>query len=107
MLQILHFNSKPLLNAYSAGCRDTRRSTISWCIYFGESLVSWKCKKQSIVSKSSTEVGNLLSSVCSEINWFRGQLNDLSVYSLPPTPLYADNLRAIRIAPNPMYIRGG
>ncbi|CAI0459029.1 unnamed protein product, partial [Linum tenue] len=38
-----------------AGCVDTRRSTSGWCVQFGSSFISWRCKKQDKVSKSSTE----------------------------------------------------
>ncbi|CAL1357650.1 unnamed protein product [Linum trigynum] len=37
------------LRAYSdsdyAGCVDTRRSTTGWCVQFGSSFISWRCKK--------------------------------------------------------------
>jgi len=96
------------LQAYSdadwAGCPDTRKSTTGWCMFLGNAPISWKCKKQDSVSKSSTEAEyRAMSAACSEIIWLRGLLAELGFSQQQPTPLHADNTSAIQIAANPVY----
>ena len=69
-------NTPLTLNVYSdanyAGCVDTQRSTTGWCVFLGASPISWKCKKQERVLKSSIEAQyQSMSSVSSEIVWLQ------------------------------------
>ena len=96
------------LVAYSdadwAGCLDTRRSTIGWCMFLGDALISWRSKKQDRVSKSSTEAEyRAMSTACSEIVWLRDLLKELGFPQTTSTPLHADNTSAIQIATNPIF----
>ena len=39
-----------------AGSKEDKRSTLGYCVFFGGNMISWKSKKQSAVSQSSTEL---------------------------------------------------
>jgi len=61
-----------------AGRPDTRRSVIGWYMFLGDSLISWKSKKQDCVSKSSTESEyRAMSATCFEAVWLRGLLAEI------------------------------
>ncbi|KAL9444098.1 hypothetical protein AB3S75_017305 [Citrus x aurantiifolia] len=100
--------SPPHLVAYSdadwACCLDTRRSVTSWCMFLGNSLISWKSKKQDHVSKSLTEYEyRAIYAACSEIFWLRGLLAELGFSQSNPTLLHADNTSAIQIVVNSIF----
>lgn len=72
-------------------CLDTRRSITRYVIHFGNSLVSWKSKKQHNVSKSSSEVEyRAMAVVASEITRLVRLLEEFGVVNLKPLTLQCD-----------------
>ncbi|KAK3030681.1 hypothetical protein RJ639_035885 [Escallonia herrerae] len=86
------------------GCRTTRRSVTEYCIFLGNSLVSWKSKKQANVSRSSAEAEyQAMANTCLELTWLRYVLQDLRVPQVALTRLFCDNQAALHIAANPIF----
>ncbi|GJX43135.1 LTR copia-type gag-polypeptide [Tanacetum coccineum] len=62
------------------GCPMTRRSRTGYLLLLGGAPVSWKTKKQSVVSKSSAEAEyRAMSNAVSEILWMRWLLGELDM----------------------------
>ncbi|XP_019096519.1 PREDICTED: uncharacterized protein LOC109130886 [Camelina sativa] len=80
-------------------CVDTRRSTSGFCMFLGTSLISWKSKKQKVVSKSSAESEyRALSVATDELMWLTKFFKELQIPLHKPTLLFCDNEAAIHIA---------
>uniref|UniRef100_A0A0V0GS79 Putative ovule protein n=1 Tax=Solanum chacoense TaxID=4108 RepID=A0A0V0GS79_SOLCH len=87
-----------------ASCVLTKKSVTGYMVKVGRSLVSWKAKKQTIVSKSSTEAEYMsIASTVSELVWLLGLLKEVGAEVQLPVQVYSDSKAAIQIAANPVY----
>jgi len=87
-----------------AACPNTRRSVTRYVIMLGESMISWKSKKQHTVSRSSAEAEyRSMAGAVSEIIWLVGLLKDLRIAITTPVRLCCDSKAAIQIASNPIF----
>ncbi|KAJ9552524.1 hypothetical protein OSB04_016569 [Centaurea solstitialis] len=82
-----------------------RRSTTGYCFFLGDSLISWRSKKQSLIARSSTEAEyRALADTSQELIWLRWLLSDMGAPQKSPTPLWCDNNSAIQIAHNDVFL---
>jgi len=72
-----------------------------YLVFLGDSLISWKSKKQPIVSRSSAEAEyRALATTSCEIQWLTYLLADFHIPHSQPALLYTDSKLASEIASN-------
>ncbi|GJY94028.1 putative ribonuclease H-like domain-containing protein [Tanacetum coccineum] len=95
------------LEAYSdsdyAGASLDRKSTTGGCQFLRSRLISWQCKKQTIVANSTTKAEYVAAAnCCGQVLWIQNQMLDYG-YNFMNTKIFIDNESTICIVKNPVF----
>ncbi|KAM1032895.1 hypothetical protein TB2_035958 [Malus domestica] len=98
-----HLRVEGFTDADWVGDVTDRRSTSGYFTFVGGNLVTWRSKKQNVVSRSSAEAEfrGMAHGIC-EVIWLRKLLGGLGFKAKKSISLYCDNKSAREIAENPV-----
>ncbi|GJW96336.1 zinc finger BED domain-containing protein RICESLEEPER 2-like protein [Tanacetum coccineum] len=86
-----------------AGASLDRKSTTGGCQFLGRRLISWQCKKKTIVANSTTEAEYVAAaSCCRQVLWIQNQMLDYG-YNFMNTKIFIDNESTICIVKNLVF----
>ncbi|GKB60742.1 putative ribonuclease H-like domain-containing protein, partial [Tanacetum coccineum] len=86
-----------------AGASLDRKITTGGCQFLGRRLISWQCKKQTIVANSTTEAEYVAAANChGQVLWIQNQMLDYG-FNFMNTRIYIDNEATICIVKNPVF----
>ncbi|GJV02057.1 retrotransposon protein, putative, unclassified [Tanacetum coccineum] len=94
------------LEAYSdsdyGGASLDRKSTTVGCQFLRRRLISWQCKKQTIVANSTTEAEYVAAAnCCGQVLWIQNQMMDYG-FNFMNTKIHIDNESTISVIKNPV-----
>ncbi|GJR33127.1 putative ribonuclease H-like domain-containing protein [Tanacetum coccineum] len=85
------------------GSNLDRKSTTGGCQFLGQRLISWQCKKQTIVATFTTEAEYVAAAnYFGQVLWVQNQLLDYG-FNFMNTKIHIDNESTICIVKNPVY----
>ncbi|GJX20427.1 putative ribonuclease H-like domain-containing protein [Tanacetum coccineum] len=81
------------INGDYAGANLDRKSTTGGCQFLGSRLISWQCKKQTIVATSTTKANYVAAaSCCGQVLWIQNQMLDYG-FNFMNTKIHIDNVQ--------------
>ncbi|GJU82397.1 putative ribonuclease H-like domain-containing protein [Tanacetum coccineum] len=101
--KISHLHAVKRIFRYLKGASLDRKSITGGCQFLGCRLISWQCKKQTVVANSTTEAEYVVALSCyGQVLWIQNQLLDYG-YNFMHTKIYIDNESTICIVKNPVF----
>nr|GEX42474.1 putative ribonuclease H-like domain-containing protein [Tanacetum cinerariifolium] len=89
--RVSSFDLEAYSNSDYAGANLDRKSTTGGCQFLGMRLISWQCKKQTIVVTSTTEAEYVAAAnCCGQVLWIQNQMLDYG-FNFMNTKIYIDN----------------
>ncbi|GJV60945.1 ribonuclease H-like domain-containing protein [Tanacetum coccineum] len=84
-------------------CPTNRHSTLGYCVFLGNNLLSWSAKRQHSLSRVSAKVEYRgVANVVAETTWLHNLLRELHMPLSSATLVYCDNVNAIYLTANPV-----
>ncbi|GKE46079.1 hypothetical protein Tco_1477337 [Tanacetum coccineum] len=85
------FDLEAFSDSYYVGASLDRKSIIGGCQFLGKKLISWQCKKQTIVANSTTEVEYVAAANCyGQVLLIQNQVLDYG-FNCMNTKIHIDN----------------
>nr|GEV18052.1 putative ribonuclease H-like domain-containing protein [Tanacetum cinerariifolium] len=101
--KVSSFNLEAYSNSDYAGTNLDRKSTTRGCQFLSRRLISWQCKKQTIVATSTIEAEYVIAAhCCRQVLWIQNQLLDYG-FNIMNTKIYIDNESIICIVKNHVF----
>lgn len=98
------FQFSPFLDSDWGYCLDAKKSRSGYCIFFGDCLISWKTKKQSMLTKSTTKTEyRAVATTVAKVMWTSYVLKDFDILYSDSVILHCDNKSTIQILCNPTH----